>query len=158
MLQVRRRRGRCRRALPEAVEHFPVGLDPQHDVFCGRVMDEGALGVHKKHVGDPDLLHQPPVKRHAEVVGAGEGQPLVLPIVPQVEGHGEVLGQRTERGTPHTEPTGCQQDILYPCGTITWLGVKLSCQHSAPLNASGSSSQPESGVWGSGGWISASVP
>lgn len=56
-------------------------------------MDEGALGVHKEHVRDPDLLHQPAVKRHALVVGAGEGEPLVFPVVSQVERHGEVLQQ-----------------------------------------------------------------
>lgn len=89
-----------RRTSPEAVEHFPVRLDPQHDVVRGGVVDEGALGMHEKHVGDPDLLHQPAVKRHAEVVGAREGQPLILPIVPQVEGHGEVLGLEGREGNP----------------------------------------------------------
>lgn len=88
------------RPLPKAVEHFPIRLDAQHDVVRGGVVDEGALGVHKKHVGDPDLLHQPAVKRHAEVVGAREGQPLILPVVPQVEGHRKVLGAESREGNP----------------------------------------------------------
>lgn len=54
-------------------------------------MDEGAFGVHEEHVGNPDLLYKSAIKGHAEVVGAGERQPLVLPVVPQIEGHGEVL-------------------------------------------------------------------
>lgn len=83
---------------PEAVQHFPVWLYPQHDVVCGGVVDEGAFGVHKEHVGNPYLLYKSAVKRHAEVVGTGKRQPLVLPVVPQIEGHGEVLrvGDRTE--------------------------------------------------------------
>ena len=90
----------ARKGSPEAVEHFAVGLDPQHHVVRGGVVDEGALGVHEKHVRDPDLLHQPAVKRHAEVFGAREGQPLVLPVVPQVEGHREVLGAEGREGEP----------------------------------------------------------
>lgn len=54
-------------------------------------MDEGALGVDEEDVGDPDLLHQPRVERPAPVVARREGQPLVLPVVSQVESHGEVL-------------------------------------------------------------------
>ena len=47
--------------------------------------------MNKEDVGDPDLLHQPAVEGHALVAGAGEDQPLILPVMPQVEGHGEVL-------------------------------------------------------------------
>lgn len=56
-------------------------------------MDEGTLGVDEEHVGNPDLLHQSAIKGHALVVGAGEGQPLIFPVVPQVKRHGEVLQQ-----------------------------------------------------------------
>lgn len=56
-------------------------------------MDEGTLGVDEKHVGDPNLLHQSAIKGHALVVGAGEGQPLIFPVVPQIKRHGEVLQQ-----------------------------------------------------------------
>lgn len=45
----------------------------------------------KEHVRDPNLLHQATVKGHALVVGARERQPLVLPVVAQVQCHGEVL-------------------------------------------------------------------
>lgn len=61
-------------------------------------MDKGAFGVHEEHVRDPDLLYEPAIERHAQVVRAWKRQPLVLPIVPQIEGHGEVLqvGGRAE--------------------------------------------------------------
>lgn len=61
-------------------------------------MDEGALGVDEEHVRDPNLLHQTAVKRHTLVVGALEGQTLVLPVVTEVQSHGEVLSEG-ERGT-----------------------------------------------------------
>ena len=77
--------------LPETVEDVAVGVNPQHDVICCGVVDERALGVDEEHVGDPDLLHQATVEGHALVVGAGERQPLVLPVVTQVQSHGEVL-------------------------------------------------------------------
>lgn len=80
--------------LPEAIKYLPVWLDPQHDIVSGGVMDEGTLGVDKEHVRDPDLLHQPAVKCHALVVGAGEGQSLIFPVVPQIKCHGEVLQQK----------------------------------------------------------------
>lgn len=83
--------------LPETVEDVAVGIDPQHHVIGGGVMDEGALGVHKEHVGHPDLLHQAAVEGHALVVGALEGQTLVLPVVAQVESHGEILEEHRER-------------------------------------------------------------
>lgn len=76
---------------PQAVQDVAVGEDPQHDVVGGGVVDEGPLGVDEEHVGHPDFLHQAPVEGHALVGGAGEGQPLVLPVVPQIQGHGEVL-------------------------------------------------------------------
>lgn len=81
-------------SLPQAVQHVPIGVHPEHHVVRGGVVDEGPLGVHEEHVGDPDLLHQAAVEGHALVVGAGEGQPFVLPVVTQVQGHGEVLEGR----------------------------------------------------------------
>lgn len=71
-------------------------MDPQHDIFCGGVVNEGPLGVDKEHVWHPDLLGQPAVEGHALIVGAGEGEALVLPVVAQVQRHGEVLQQREE--------------------------------------------------------------
>lgn len=55
----------------------------------------------EEHVGDPDLLHQTAVKGHALVVGAGEGQPLILPVVTQIKRHGEVLER--ERNTEFSQ-------------------------------------------------------
>lgn len=49
--------------------------------------------MNKEDIGDPDLLHQPAIEGHALVAGAKESQPLILPIMPQVQGHGEILGE-----------------------------------------------------------------
>lgn len=79
--------------LPEAIEDFAVWINSQHDVVGGGIVGEGPLGVDKKHVGHPDFLHQAAVEGHALVGVASERQTLVLPVVPQVQGHGEVLKQ-----------------------------------------------------------------
>lgn len=71
-----------------------VGEDPQHDVVSSSVVDKRPLGVHEEHIRHPDFLHQAPIKGHALVGGAWEGKPLVLPVVPQIQGHGEVLRER----------------------------------------------------------------
>lgn len=71
-------------SVPEAVEDVPIGVNPQHHVVRGGVVDEGALGMDEEHVGDPNLLHQAAVKCHALVVGALEGQTLVFPVVAEV--------------------------------------------------------------------------
>ena len=68
-----------------------IGKHTQHDVVSGGVMDEGPLGVDEEDVRHPDLFDQAAVEGHALVRGAGERQTLVLPIVSQVQGHGEVL-------------------------------------------------------------------
>lgn len=54
-------------------------------------MDERALRVDEEHVRNPNLLHQATVEGHALVVGALERQPLVLPVVTQVQCHSKVL-------------------------------------------------------------------
>lgn len=66
-------------------------MHSQHDVLRGGVMDEGSFGMDKKYVRYPDFLHQPAIKGHALVGVAGKGQSLVLPVMSQVQGHGEVL-------------------------------------------------------------------
>lgn len=68
-----------------------IRKDTQHDVVGGCVMNEGPLGVHKKDIRHPDLFNQTTIKCHALVGAAGERQTLILPVVPQVQGHGEVL-------------------------------------------------------------------
>lgn len=73
-----------------------VREDAQHDVVCGGVVDEGPLGVHKEDIGNPDLLHQTAVKGHTLVGAAAEGEALVLPVVSQVQSHGEVLEEHRE--------------------------------------------------------------
>lgn len=57
-------------------------------------MDEGAFGVDEEDVRDPDLLHQSRVKRPAEVGTRRKRQPLVFPVVTQVQSHGEVLKRK----------------------------------------------------------------
>lgn len=79
--------------IPQTIEDMSIGEDTQHDVVSGGVMDKGPLGVDKEDIGHPDLLHQTAVKRHALVSAASEGKAFILPVVSQVEGHGEVLVQ-----------------------------------------------------------------
>lgn len=81
---------------PQAVEDMSVRKDTQHDVVGGGVVDEGPLRVHKEDIGDPDFLHQAAVKRHALVGAAGERQAFILPVVPQVQSHSEVLVELKE--------------------------------------------------------------
>lgn len=90
----------CSLSSPEAVQNVPVRENPQHDVVCGGVVDEGPLGMDEEHVRNPYFLHQAPVEGHAFVSGAREGQPLILPVVPQIQSHGEVLRapRRKKRG------------------------------------------------------------
>lgn len=54
-------------------------------------MDKGALGVDKEDVRHPDLLHQPGVEGATLVVTRRERKALVLPVVTQVQSHGEIL-------------------------------------------------------------------
>lgn len=72
---------------------MPIREDAQHDVVSGGVMYKGPLGVDKEDIRHPDLLHQTAVKRHALVRAASKGKAFILPVVSQVEGHGEVLVQ-----------------------------------------------------------------
>lgn len=78
-------------ALPYAVENVSIWIDSEHDVFHGGVMNERTLGVNKEDVWHPDLFHQPSVKSSAFVIAGGEGQSVVLPVMPKVQGHSEVL-------------------------------------------------------------------
>jgi len=80
--------------LPHAVEDMTIREHSQHDVVCGCVMNEGPFGVHEKDIWDPDLLHQPAIKGHAVVGGAGKRETLILPVVPQVQSHGEILHEK----------------------------------------------------------------
>lgn len=83
--------------VPDAVEDVSVGVNPQHDVLRGGVVDEGALGMDEEDVGDPDLLHQARVERPAEVGARWKRQPLVFPVVTQVQSHGEILEKKRRK-------------------------------------------------------------
>lgn len=79
---------------PDTVEDVAIRINPQHNVLHGGVMDEGALWVDEEHIRNPDLLDQAGIKSAALVAAGGEGQAVVLPVMPQVQRHGEVLETR----------------------------------------------------------------
>lgn len=108
---------------PQAVEDVAVGEHPQHDVVGGGVVDERPLGVDEEHIRHPDLLHEAPVEGHALVGGAREGQPLVLPVVPQIQSHGEVLREQRGRGVGVIEietASGLSLTRRPPLGCCRW--------------------------------------
>ncbi len=82
---------------PEAVEHMSIRIYPDHDVLRGGVVDEGSFGMHKEHIRNPDLFHQSTIESHAFIGFTGKRQSLVLPVVSQVQGHGEVLYEKYAR-------------------------------------------------------------
>lgn len=77
--------------IPDAEEDVPIRINPQHDVFHCSVVNERTFGVDKEDVRYPNLLYKPGVEGPALVVLGWEGQPLIFPVVTQVESHGEVL-------------------------------------------------------------------
>lgn len=79
------------RFVPDTVEDVPIRVNPQHDVLIGSVVDKGTFGVYEEDIRNPDLLHQPGVERPALVVVRWKRQPLVLPVMTQIQSHGEVL-------------------------------------------------------------------
>lgn len=80
--------------LPDTVEDIAVRKNPQHDVLHGCVMDKRTLRVDKEHVRNPNFLHQTCIEGTTLVAAGGEGQAIVLPVMPQVQSHGEVLKTR----------------------------------------------------------------
>lgn len=89
---------------PQAVQDMTVRQDSQHDVVSGGVMDERPLGVDKEHIRHPDFFHQTPVEGHALIGGTREGQSLILPVVPQIQGHSEVLREQGWGDDKQTQP------------------------------------------------------
>ncbi len=83
--------------LPDTVEDVAVRINPQHDVLHGCVMDKRTLGVDKKHIGNPDLFYKTCIEGATLVAAGGEGQAVVLPVMPQVQCHGEVLENTTKQ-------------------------------------------------------------
>lgn len=75
---------------PQAVKHMSIRKDPEHDIVSSRIVDKGSLRVDKEDIRDPNFLHQTAIKRHTLVGAAGEGQTLILPVMSQIQGHGEV--------------------------------------------------------------------
>lgn len=95
--------------LPDTVEDVPIRIYPQHDVLHGCVMDERALRVDEEHIRNPDLLDQTGIEGPTLVAAGGEGQPVVLPVMPQVQRHGEILETRepkTKEQTAQAQKSG----------------------------------------------------
>lgn len=51
----------------------------------------------KEHIWNPNFLDETCVEGSTFVAAGGESQPIVLPVMPQVEGHGEVLKKSEEK-------------------------------------------------------------
>lgn len=83
--------------LPNTVENISIRINPQHDVLHGCIMDKRTLRVDKKHIWNPDFLHQTCIEGPTLVAAGGEGQAIILPVMPQVESHGEVLQKKTKK-------------------------------------------------------------
>lgn len=79
--------------LPDTVKDVAIRVNSQHDVLHGCVMDKRAFRVNEEHVRNPNFLHKTCVEGTTLVVAGGEGQAIILPVVPQVQSHGEVLGK-----------------------------------------------------------------
>lgn len=62
-------------------------------------MYKRTLRVDKEHVRNPNLLHQTCIEGTTLVAAGGEGQTIILPVMPQVQSHGEVLENRTNIST-----------------------------------------------------------
>lgn len=59
-------------------------------------MDKRTFGVDKEHIRNPDLLHKTCIKGATLVAAGGEGKAIVLPVMPEVQSHGEVLENKTQ--------------------------------------------------------------
>lgn len=77
---------------PQTEEDVAIRVHSEHDVFHSCIMDERSFGVHKKHIGYPDLFYQPSIKSHAFVFVALEWESLILPVMSEIQSHCEVLG------------------------------------------------------------------
>lgn len=87
--------------IPEAEENVSVWVYSKHDVLYRCVMDEGSLRMDKEDIRHPNLLNQSVIEGHALVCSAGKGEPLILPIVPEIKSHCKVLG--TEKRTSENQ-------------------------------------------------------
>jgi hypothetical protein len=84
-------------SLPEHVEYFAVRVDSHEHVGHRDVLELGVLGVGKVDLGLPNGLDQVGV---VEVERLGDFrvlQPLVLPLLPQIQVHFVVLKHRDEK-------------------------------------------------------------
>lgn len=91
--------------LPETEENVSIGMYSKHDILHSCVMDEGSFRMDKEDIRHPNLLNQSAIKGHAFVCSARKGEPLILPIVPEIKRHGKVLG--TERGASENQEGEC---------------------------------------------------
>lgn len=72
-------------------------------------MDKRTLRVDKEDVGNPNLLHKTCIEGPTLVAAGGEGQAIILPVMPQVQRHGEVLEnkQNSDAQAQHRKETLC---------------------------------------------------
>lgn len=77
--------------LPDTVKYVAIRINPKHDVLHGCIMDKRTFRVNKEHIGNPDFLHKTWIKGTTLIIAGGESQSIILPVVPQVQSHGEVL-------------------------------------------------------------------
>lgn len=78
-------------ASPEHVEDPPIRVDPHEHVRHRDELELGGLGVREVHFGFPDVFHKVGV---VQVQGLGDvrvAEPLVRPLLPQVQVHLIVL-------------------------------------------------------------------
>ena len=76
---------------PHSVRYGAVSMQPYHLVLLCHVMQEGMLVVCKECVRHPDFLSEVARQRHTVAEVVGKGQPLVLPVLVEVDSDGVVL-------------------------------------------------------------------
>lgn len=77
--------------LPDTVKYVAIRINPKHDVLHGCIMDKRTFRVNKENIRDPDFFHKAWIKGATLVIAGGEGQSIILPVVPQVQSHSEIL-------------------------------------------------------------------
>jgi len=75
--------------VPETLQDEAARLDAQERVLGGGVVEARQLGVGKERVRPPDASEH--LVANTQLLAVVEAQPLVVPLLPEVEIHREVL-------------------------------------------------------------------